>query len=281
MPFAEVAGREIYYEMHGNGQTVVLLHHGFASAEMWTEIYPRLVHAGYRVVMYDRRGYGRSEAGADFNRFYVSDRFCEDSANELAALSEMLNLPSVSILGQCEGGVIGVEYAGRFPQKVRALVAGSTLCFSSITLTEFNRLKFPKPYAELDGDLRDKLVEWHGLERAEHLYEMARTHGGAYGVGPFDLRPRLRRVKCPTLVLYPDRSALFAVEQGVEFYRHLEKGELAVIPRCGHNSYQHRPELYLRHVLDFLERTSHEKATEPADFSMTCLAPFPPKSTTG
>jgi pimeloyl-ACP methyl ester carboxylesterase len=274
MPFAEVRGRRIYYEIHGEGDTVVLLHHGFASTRMWTQIYPSLVEAGYRVVMYDRRGYGQSEPGEDFDEFYVSDDFVQDSAKDLAELSKVLDLGTFHIVGQCEGGVVGTDYAGTFPQKVRSLVISSTLAFSTTTIVEFNRLKFPKAFHELNDGIRDKIVLWHGADRAEPFYEMARTRGGAYGIDMFDLRPKLRYVTCPALVVYPDRSALFDVEQGVALYRGLLKGELAVIPRCGHNTYE-QYEAYSRHVLNFLNRFTEGANAQSTDFSMTCIAPAP------
>ncbi len=275
MPYAEIGRRRIYYEIHGEGPTVVLLHHGFAGMKMWQEIYPSFVEAGYRVLMYDRRGYGRSEPGADFGEFYLSETFCHENARDLEALSDRLHLHPFHMVGQCEGGVIGVEYAGMVPQHVSSLVIASTLCFSASTMTAFNALKFPKPFDDLEPDIREKLVHWHGKDHAASLYEMARTHGGAYGIGMFDLRPRLSVVACPALVLYPDRSALFEVEQAVAMYRHLPRGELAVLPRCGHNTYDQQPAEYIRHVLNFLNRVGSEEGRIRPDFSMTCLAPFP------
>jgi pimeloyl-ACP methyl ester carboxylesterase len=278
MPFADMGQRRIYYEIHGSGPTVVLLHHGFAGTRMWKGIYPSLIEAGYRVLMYDRRGYGLSEPGADFREFYLSRSFCEESAADLEELSQLLALEAFHIVGQCEGGVIGVEYAGLFPHRVSSMVISSTLCFSTSTMTEFNALKFPKPFDVLEPDIRHKLLDWHGQDHAPVLYEMARTHGGAYGIGAFDLRPRLSLVQCPALVLYPDRSALFEVEQSVAMYRRLSRGELAVLPRCGHNTYDHQPDEYVRHVLTFLNRTSSGEGTVQPDFSMTCLAPSPTRS---
>ena len=275
MPIAQIGNRSLSYEIHGNGPNVVLLHHGFACMKMWSAIYPDLVDAGYRVFMYDRRGYGQSDPGADFDKFYLSGTFCRESAEDLAALSDKFDLSPFHIIGQCEGGVIGVEFAGTYPDRVVSVTAASTLCFGNQTMTEFNAAKFPKPFEDLAPDLMHKLVDWHGEERAGLLYEMARTHGGAYGIGNFDIRPRLSLVTCPTLVLYPDRSALFEVEQAVAFYRCLAKGELAVIPRCGHNSYDHKPEEYKRHVVNFINRVSSAADAIPVDFSLTCLAPFP------
>jgi pimeloyl-ACP methyl ester carboxylesterase len=239
-----------------------------------------LVEAGYQIIMHDRRGYGQSDPGPDFDEFYVSDQFCPDSATDLDALLAHLGIDSFHIVGQCEGGVIGVEYAITHPDRVQSLVIASTLCFSATTMTEFNRVKFPLSFDELAPDLRKKLILWHGQARALPLYDMCRTHGGAYGVGPFDLRPKLPGVVCPTLVLYPDRSSLFEVEQGVAMYRNLPHAELSVIPRCGHNSYDQRPDEYREQVLRFLNRVAAAKNGKREDFSMTCLAPAPPQTRT-
>jgi hypothetical protein len=95
--FVNIRGIKVYYEAHGDGDTIVLLHHGFGSTKMWKDIYPSLVEKGYRVIMYDRRGYGQSERGTDFEEFYVSDRFCLESAEELAVLRKFsILIPSMS-----------------------------------------------------------------------------------------------------------------------------------------------------------------------------------------
>ena len=97
MSFVNIRGIKVYYEAHGDGDTIVLLHHGFGSTKMWKGIYPSLVENGYRVNMYDRRGYGRSERGTDFEEFYVSDRFCLESVEELAVLRKFsILIPSMS-----------------------------------------------------------------------------------------------------------------------------------------------------------------------------------------
>jgi pimeloyl-ACP methyl ester carboxylesterase len=100
-------------------------------------------------------------------------------------------------------------------------------------------------------------MDWHGEAHAEFLYNLFSTHGGAYGVGSFDIRSVLGSVTCPTLVLYPDRSFLFDVGQALALYKGLPHGELAVLPHCGHNTYEQRPEDYVRIVTEFHERHHH------------------------
>jgi len=254
MSFAEINGRNIYYEEHGEGDPIVLLHHGFGCTRMWKAIYPTLVQNGHRVILYDRRGYGRSDGGDDFEPFYVGDGFRRESVEELDSLAGFLGLEAFHLLGQCEGGVIAVDFAAAYPERAKSLITSSTQCYSEIPMVDINKAKFPKVFEELDTDLRQKLMAWHGEDRAGPFYNQFRRFGGAYGKGVFDLRPVLSRVACPALVLYPDRSFLFDVEQGVAFYRHLAQGELAVLPGCGHNTYEQRSAEYVRVVLDFLKR---------------------------
>jgi len=253
MPYVNIRGIRIYYEVQGKGETIVLLHHGFGCTKMWSEIHPPLVEAGYRVVLYDRRGYGQSERGDDFMEFYVSERFRPESVGELGLLMEALGIEGCHLIGQCEGGVVSLDYAVTYPDRVISIALSSTQCFSEITMEELNREKFPKAFRELDPDLQRKFNDWNG-EFAEDSFNQFRLYGGAYGRESFDLRPLLPFVQCPTLVLYPDRSFLFTVEQAVAFYRHLPRGELMVLPHCGHNTYEQEPGEYVRAVLKFLRR---------------------------
>jgi len=272
MPYIEIDGLKKYYEIYGEGETIVFLHHGFGCSKMWKEIYPSFLELGYRVVIYDRRGYGLSDPGSDFFTFYVSPSFRAQSVQELFRLRDALGLDIFHLVGQCEGGVVAIDYATACPTHVRSVTTSSTQCFSNVTMREFNAEKFQKSFRELDPQLQKKLFDWHGDQRAERFFEQFRTEGGAYGSDIFDLRPVLPYVHCPALVLFPDRSFLFEVEQGVNFYRHLKKGELAVLPRCGHNTYEQKPKEYVAIVSDFL-RGTRGAANDQAQLMATCVAP--------
>jgi len=254
MPYIKLNAQKIYYEIHGQGETIALLHNGFSCTKMWAGVYPLLVNAGYRVLMYDRRGYGQSDAGADFEAYYTGDGFRVDSVSTMARLMQALEIESFHIVGQCEGGVVGVDYAVRYPGQIKTLATASTLCYSTVVLEEFNRQKFPASFHLLPSDIQNKYVAWHGPQRAELFYNLCSRYGGCYGRGVFDLRPEIKAVTCPTLVMYADRGHFFEVEQGVAFYRNLNNGELAVFPKCGHNIFEHYPQQYARQVITFIQR---------------------------
>jgi len=253
MPLAEINGINLYYEIQGFGDPVLLLHHGFGCTKIWDKLVPRLVEQGYKTICYDRRGFGQSERGESFDDFYVGDEFRSETVRELESLRDWLGIDSFHVVGQCEGGVLAIDYTARYPEHVKNAVISSTMCYSTRYLYEFNAEKFSKTFEELDPYLQSKLIDWHG-ERAEPFFNQFRLFGGEYGRYMFDLRPVLALVNCPTLVLYPDRSVLFEVEQGVSFYRALAKGELAVLPKCGHNTYDDQPEQYASHIINFLAR---------------------------
>lgn len=255
MPTLQIGGLDTYYELHGDGETIVLLHNGFSCGMMWTDIYPLLVDAGFGVLLYDRRGYGRSAAGADFAGYYTSADFRQQSVAAMAQLLALLDIDRFHIVGQCEGGVVGVDYAVRYPDQVQTLVAASTMCHSIITMEEFNRRKLPATFDDLSPDLQQKYMRWHGQDRGRQFYDICARGGGCYGQsGDFDLRPALAQVAAPTLVMYPDRGYFFDVDQGVAFYRCLMAGELLVMPKCGHNLFEHYPRLYVDQVAAFVRR---------------------------
>jgi pimeloyl-ACP methyl ester carboxylesterase len=258
MPFVKINNLNTYYEIHGDGELIVLLHNGFSCTKMWDEISPLLVAAGFQVLMFDRRGYGQSDGGPDFEAHYNSDVFRDEAVAVMFALLDHLGIEgSFHILGQCEGGVVGTDFSVRYPDKVKTVSTASTLCYSEITLEEINRIKFPPTYNDLPTDIQHKYVHWHGAERAEWFYTLCSRYGGCYGRDLFDLRPQLAKVQCPSLVMYPDRGHFFEAEQGVAFFRSLPLGELAIFPKCGHNIFEHYPELYAQTVIDFIGRVEN------------------------
>ncbi|MCX5807523.1 MAG: alpha/beta hydrolase [Proteobacteria bacterium] len=270
MPFEKINNIRIYYEVHGEGEVIILMHHGFGSTRIWDFVYPRFVAQGYRVVLFDRRGYGRSERGNDFPEFFKSSRYRLESVEELRILKEKLAITECHLVGQCEAGVIGIDYAIKYPQEIKTLTIAGTQCYSKVPMTEFVVTKFKKQFAQLEPNLQAKTIKNHG-KAAEINYNLFIEAGGAYGLDYFDLRPVLHLVPCPTLIIYPDRSIYFDVEQSIAFYRHLLKSELAVFPKCGHDTHEERPEDYVRTILDFIMRDTEDEdlGTHPG---MTCLA---------
>ena len=98
---------EIYYEDHGTGQPVVLIHGYPLSGRAWDKQVPALLDAGYRVITYDRRGFGKSSqptAGYDYDTF----------AADLNTLLEHLDLGDAVLAGHSMGTGEVVRYLSRY-----------------------------------------------------------------------------------------------------------------------------------------------------------------------
>jgi non-heme chloroperoxidase len=101
------AGIELYYEDHGIGSAVVLIHGYPLSGRAWDKQLPVLLDAGHRVITYDRRGFGKSSqpvVGYDYDTF----------AADLSALLEHLDLRDVILVGHSMGTGEVTRYLGRY-----------------------------------------------------------------------------------------------------------------------------------------------------------------------
>lgn len=257
----KIDGVDIHYEVYGKGVPLILIHHGIGCTKMWEQLVDGF-SAQYKVISYDRRGFGRSGKGENFRDYYRSEQYNQNSVRELSILLEHLNIKDrLYIIGQCEGGVVGFHYAAQNPDRIIAIAVSSTLCSGKLLKWNPSDKEIIPSFEDAQAEFQDKLVYWHGESWARDLFRLFMELGGAYGtdLNSFDLTYLLKNIQCPSLVLYPDRSRLFDVEQGVLMYRSLSNGELAVLPRCGHNTYALKPEEYQRIILSFFDRVSQEK----------------------
>src|SRR5256885_9800970 len=98
---------ELYYEDHGSGRPVVLIHGYPLSGRAWDKQVPVLLEHGYRVITYDRRGFGKSSqptTGYDYDTF----------ANDLHTLLTTLDLRDVTLVGHSMGTGEVTRYLGQF-----------------------------------------------------------------------------------------------------------------------------------------------------------------------
>ncbi|RSV44165.1 alpha/beta hydrolase [Sphingomonas sp. ABOLD] len=102
----EVDGARIWYASIGHGTPVVLLHGGMASSRSWDGQVPALVAAGYRVILIDSRGHGRSTLGPHPLRY-------ELLADDVRAVLAHLHLARPIVIGWSDGGIVALMLAMR------------------------------------------------------------------------------------------------------------------------------------------------------------------------
>jgi len=112
--YADVNGINLYYETHGTGRPLILLHGGLGSGEMFGPILPAL-SAGHQVIAVDLQGHGRT---ADIDR-PLDIRLMAD---DIAALIEHLGLDKPDVIGYSLGGGVAFFTAVKHPGLIRRLV---------------------------------------------------------------------------------------------------------------------------------------------------------------
>ena len=109
--FVDLGGARLFYETRGRGQAVVFIHAGIADRRMWdpqVAVFAR----HFQVVRYDSFGFGRSDTALGPN----------EDCRELSALLHHLGIERASLVGASRGARIALEFALRFPARVRRLV---------------------------------------------------------------------------------------------------------------------------------------------------------------
>src|SRR5689334_755394 len=115
--YAEVNGINLYYETHGAGRPLILLHGGLMSGETFGPVLPLLAEH-HQVITPDLQGHGRT---ADIDR-PIDVRLMAD---DIAALIDHLGLDKPDVVGYSLGGGVALQTAINYPNKIRRLVAAS------------------------------------------------------------------------------------------------------------------------------------------------------------
>jgi non-heme chloroperoxidase len=262
---------ELYYEDHGSGSPVVLIHGWPLSGRSWENQVPALVEAGHRVITYDRRGFGRSSqpwTGYDYDTF----------AADLDALLNHLDLSDVTLVGFSMGGGEVVRYIGRYgtARVSRAVLAAAVPPYlyksddnpegglDDATIQQFQDGVRSDRVAFLDafttnffaaGDRTDLISEPTRLYNRE-IAAFASPKGTLDCIAAFgytDFRDDLAKVTVPTLVIHGDSDAIVPFEvSGKRSHETIEGSELVLIEGGPHGINATHAEPFNRALLDFL-----------------------------
>jgi len=116
--YASINGIHLYYEIHGTGKPLIMLHGGFGTFDMFTALSPALAQ-NHQIIGVDLYGHGRTALTDRPIRF-------EQMADDIAGLIEQLGLEKADLLGYSLGGAVALQTAIRHPEYVNKLVVIST-----------------------------------------------------------------------------------------------------------------------------------------------------------
>jgi non-heme chloroperoxidase len=272
----------LYYEDHGSGQPVVLIHGYPLNSASWEKQVPALLKAGYRVVAYDRRGFGKSSQPATG---YNYDTFAED----LHKLIQHLKLRDFVLVGFSMGGGEVARYIGKYGSKEvsKAVIMGGVPPYLLKTADNpegvdgavFEGIQkavsadryafftdFFKNFYNTDVNLGKRVSE----QAVQASWNVAAIASGIASLACVpswheDFRKDLEKISVPTLVVHGDADRIVPFSAAGQRTAKLVKGaELVVIKDGPHNiAWTHADEVNTA-LLQFLGKSA-AKGRSPAE----------------
>lgn len=236
----------LYVEHFGpeNGPVVVLLHHGLGSVRAWRGQVPALIEAGFRVVAYDRWGYGGSDArpGLDLPTFGTD-------LEDLRALLDNLGIQFTALVGHSDGGTIALYFAARHPQRVSCLVTVAAHIYVESKM-EPGILDIKQSF-EHDERFRMGMQYAHGEKYEAVFHNWFDGWHRIESLG-WDMRPVLGQIRCPALIVQGEEDEHATPQHAKDIAGSIPGADLWLIPGAKHMSPQENKAEFNPKILQFL-----------------------------
>ena len=212
----EANGVHYYYEIHGAGEPLLLLHGGLGSIDMFEPLLPALPE-GRQVIAVDLHGHGRTPLG---------DRKIDlpDMGDDMALVLEKLGFEQVDVLGYSLGGGIAFRFAVQHPSRVRRLVLVSTAYAQDGFYPEMLPMQAQVGAAMAEA-MKDTPMYQSYAAIAPDPKEFPRLldQMGEWMRKPYNWEQDVKKLTMPVMLVYGD-SDMFRPEHIVKFYQLLGGG---------------------------------------------------------
>jgi pimeloyl-ACP methyl ester carboxylesterase len=253
---ADLPGVRLWYrDSGGAGVPVVFMHAATGSSRVWEYQVPAFSAAGFRVIAFDRRGFGRTAIAPGGVQPGTA-------ADDLDALMNFLKIERFHLVGTAAGGFASVDYALSFPQRLRSLVIANSIGgVQDEDYLELGRRIRPPEFSALPPDVRELGPSYRAAnaEGTRRWLELERANR-APGERPVQtMRNRitfalLETMTVPTLLL-TGGADLYAPPPVMQlFVKRIKGAESIVVPEAGHSAYWEQPEVFNRAVLAFIRK---------------------------
>lgn len=266
-------GVRLAYRDHGDGEPVVFLHGTPSHSFIWRAVVPEVERAGYRVVMFDLLGYGRSE------RTLSRDTSVRGQLDVLHGLLRHLGIDDFSLVGHDIGGAIAKLAAVAEPHRVRRLMLVDTVSYDSwpsetwqaivrdhlddyaampagdfeAMLTRQLRMTVANP-DHMSGEVLEAYLAPHRstLGRASFFEHQVRHYDSGYTQ---QVVPALASLTMPVRLLWGAEDTWQPVSYAERLAADIPDAELVVVDDAGHFLMEDDPARVRDEVLDFLAVT--------------------------
>ena len=256
MPYAQINGARLWYEVRGEGEPL-LLHHGYTASRVnWMPVAERL-ESLYQIILMECRGTGQSEHTPEG---YTLEQYAAD----VVGMLDHLGVDKVSFAGHSMGGGIGYLLALEHRERLERLVLMAPIPAEGVgEITP--ELREQRMAERRRGD-RDAILaryramqfredveteEWF-VDRAEHILSVSDGHfeRGAESMRDLDVAHRLPEITTPTLMIAGAVDSL--LEANLADFMNLPNATLEVLSRAGHEVAVHEPDRVAEAIDSFM-----------------------------
>jgi pimeloyl-ACP methyl ester carboxylesterase len=254
--YADLPGVKLWFtDTGGTGTPVVLLHANTGTSVSWESQAAAFAREGYRVIAFDRRGWGKSLADP------ATGPQPGSVAADLDALVDHLKLGKFHLVGVAGGGFVSLDYAAWRPERLRSLVvAASTGQFAEKEMRDITaRVEIPELRNQA-AVYREVGPSYRGVdpEGTKHWIEIEQ-HAQQPGAPSQPLRTqntyaKLAAVTMPILVMAADADLLAPPALMRAWAAHLKNYDWTTVPDSGHAIAWEHPDIFNEKVLGFVKR---------------------------
>jgi pimeloyl-ACP methyl ester carboxylesterase len=237
--YVEHDGAHIWYASYGAGTAVILLHGGLGHSANWSYQVPALAQSGYRVIVIDSRGHGRSTRDARPYRY-------ELMASDVLAVMDALGIARAALMGWSDGACTALIAAHKTPERVAGVFffacnmdPSGVKPFEATPALDRCFSRHTKDYAALSAtpDGFKEFVEAVGL--------MQRTQ-------PDYSAQDLAEIALPVVVVQGEHDEFIRREHAEYLARSIPGAELVILPGVSHFAPLQRPDVFNRAMAEFL-----------------------------
>ncbi len=254
--YADLPGVRLWYtDSGGGGVPLLLLHANTGNADSWQYNIPGFIEAGFRVVTFDRRGWGRSRANP------ANGPQPGTIADDLHALVEDLKLDRFHLVGVAGGGFAAYDYVLWHPERLYSLVIAAS--GGAIVDDELRRLreKTTLPgFSSWPAEFREVSMGYmatnpQGLERWLEIHHRSQQPGARAQPQRTTITfEKLKMIRVPTLLMPGDQDLQTPPWVMRRQLANIPGAEFIVLPEAAHSINWEQPEAFNRKVLEFIHR---------------------------
>ena len=218
MPKVKVNDIEMYYEVHGEGESLVLLHGYFYSSQQWNHFIPEFQER-FQLIIPDLRGHVRTTNPSD-------ELTSRQTALDVFELLDHLNIEHIKGMGFSAGGEVLLHMATQQPERILSMILEGTTPYDT---KEAREIRAQFTFENIPDTLRQNHI--YGEAQVRKLYEQRMKLSSD---NRNFTKPYLSTIQAKTLIIHGDRDFLFPVDVAMYMYETIPDSYLWVIPNAGH-----------------------------------------------